>query len=312
VWGKTHLFKEELAKHPAIINASGASGLFVGSSSFGSIVINGVQSRVRSVRMDKDLFKTLGLQTIDVEGIPSVDLTDFTGDIELYNETYYNALKEDSAMFQSSLPKISGVVKDFHFESLQSEIGNITFRIAETNGLSTLFVKIAPNQVEAGLSAIQEAYLKLTEQPLEEVRFLDSYLNSRYKDSQRWQKMVNVAAAIGVLIACIGLFGLTGIGMVNRLKELSIRKVLGAGHQEIAYTLNKQTLILILISAAISIPISYYLMDSWLSNFAYHVRITADMFAFAIGLLLVITILTITYHSIKVILANPAKYLRNE
>ncbi|WP_420386484.1 ABC transporter permease [Roseivirga sp.] len=312
VWGKTHLFKEELAKYPSIVNSAGSTGVFVGSSSFGSTVINGVQHSVRSVRMDEDLFSTLGLELIDVDGIPGIDIADLPEDKALYNETYYNTLKEDTAMFRQTLPQIAGVVKDFHFESLQREIRDITFRKSTTGGLSTLFVKIAPNQTEDGLAAIRETYLKLTEEPLEEISFLDNYLNSRYKDSQRWQKMVNVAAAIGVLIACIGLFGLTGIGMVNQLKELSIRKVLGAGHKEITYTLNRQSFLLIAVSSVISIPISYYLMESWLGSFAYHVSITADLFAFAVVLLVVITLITVTYHSVKVILTNPANILRNE
>jgi putative ABC transport system permease protein len=173
-------------------------------------------------------------------------------------------------------------------------------------------VKLAPNQIEAGLLAIKETYAKLTEQPLNEVLFLDDYLNSRYKDSKKWQQIVNVSASIGVLIASIGLFGLTGIGMDNQMKELSIRKVLGAGIRDITFTLNKQSFIIILVSSFISIPISYYLMESWLSSFAYHETITADLYVMSILLLLCITFLTIAYHSIKVINSNPADVLRAE
>jgi len=124
--------------------------------------------------------------------------------------------------------------------------------------------------------------------------------------------MVNVSATIGVLIACIGLFGLTGIGMANQMKELSIRKVLGAGHRDITLALNRQSFVLIVISAIISVPLSYYLMESWLSSFAYHVSITPDLFAFSIGLLVMIILVTVTYHSVKVIHSNPANILRNE
>lgn len=312
VWGKSHLFKEELAKYTSVSNVSGASGIFVGGNSFGSIVLNGVQHQVRSVRMDADLLNTLGLEILDIDGIPKTDINNLTEGKELVNESYYNAIQADTLMSGNMNPRIAGVVKDFHFESLQNEIGFITFYKATTEGLSTLFVKLVPNQIEEGMAAIREAYSLLTEKPLEEISFLDTYLNSRYKDSQKWQRIVNISATAGMLIACIGLFGLTGIGMANQQKELSIRKVLGASYKDITISLNRQSFMLILFSTIVSIPISYYLMESWLSSFAYHVSISADLFAFSFIILTLITILTVTYHSFKVILANPTDILRNE
>ncbi|MFT6970758.1 MAG: putative ABC transport system permease protein [Roseivirga sp.] len=312
VWGKTDLFKQELAKHPAVMSASGSTGIFVGSSSFGVFVLNGVQQRVQKVQMDKDLFSTIGLEVIDVEGLPKVDLENLSKEKSLVNETYYNAIQQDSAMARSMASRIGGVVKDFHFESLQNEISNIIFSVSDKNGLSTLFVKLAPNQIEEGLSVLKATYAQLTEQPLNEVRFLDDYINARYKDSEKWQKIVNVSASIGVLIASIGLFGLTGIQMDNQMKELSIRKVLGAGSRDITFTLNKQSFIITLVSSFISIPVSYYLMESWLTSFAYHESITPDLFMLAMLLLLGITALTVTYHSVKVINSNPANVLRSE
>jgi putative ABC transport system permease protein len=295
-----------------VMSASGSTGIFVGSSSFGAFVLNGVQQRVQKVQMDKDLFSTIGLEVIDVEGLPKVDLENLSKEKSLVNETYYNAIQQDSAMARSMASRIGGVVKDFHFESLQNEISNIIFSVSDKNGLSTLFVKLAPNQIEAGLSVLKATYAQLTEQPLNEVRFLDDYINARYKDSEKWQKIVNVSASIGVLIASIGLFGLTGIQMDNQMKELSIRKVLGAGSRDITFTLNKQSFIITLVSSFISIPVSYYLMESWLTSFAYHESITPDLFMLAMLLLLGITALTVTYHSVKVINSNPANVLRSE
>jgi putative ABC transport system permease protein len=312
VSGKTNLLKEELAKYPSVIMASGSSGIFVGRIIHGVDPINGVENRISFISIDSDFFQTLGVDLVDVEGVQSVEKEQMASGMSFLNESYLNALKADSLMYAESIASIDGVVVDFHFESLQNEIASQKFEITEPGRLSTLFVKLRPNQIEEGLSAIRESYAKITEKPLEEVKFLDEFLNSRYEDSRKWQRIVNISASIGLLIACIGLFGLTGMGMANQMKELSIRKVLGANARDLAYALNRQSFILIIVASVISIPVSYYLIKRWLNDFAYHVDITAQVFAVSILLLVLITLITVTYHSIKVIFTNPVNILRNE
>ena len=273
---------------------------------------NNLENRISFISIDSDFFQTLGVDLVDVEGVQSVEKEQMASGMSFLNESYLNALKADSLMYAESIASIDGVVVDFHFESLQNEIASQKFEITEPGRLSTLFVKLRPNQIEEGLSAIRESYAKITEKPLEEVKFLDEFLNSRYEDSRKWQRIVNISASIGLLIACIGLFGLTGMGMANQMKELSIRKVLGANARDLAYALNRQSFILIIVASVISIPVSYYLIKRWLNDFAYHVDITAQVFAVSILLLVLITLITVTYHSIKVIFTNPVNILRNE
>ncbi|PWL28630.1 ABC transporter permease [uncultured Roseivirga sp.] len=312
VSGKTDLLKEELSKYPSVSGSAGGTGLFVGSMMNTTDVINGIENKISYTSVDADFFETMGIEFMDVSGIASIKDGQLASGMRFMNQRYYEALKEDTAKLNAHIKSTKGVIRDFHFESLLNEITPQVFEIEDSRGLSTLFVRLSPNQIAEGIEAIKDSYAKVTEKPLKEVKFLDEFLESKYEDSQKWQKIVNVSASIGILIASIGLFGLTGIGMANQMKELSIRKVLGADSKEIAYTLNKQSLVLIVIASIISIPLSYSLMKGWLSGFAYHVDISADLFALSVFLLIIITAITVTYHSIKVIFTNPVNILRNE
>ncbi|NVK83468.1 MAG: ABC transporter permease [Cytophagia bacterium] len=312
VSGKTELLKEELSMYPSVVAAAGSDGVFVGRMLNATDVVNGVENRISFITIDSDFFKTMGIELVDVPGILAIEHDQLASGMSFINQSYYEILKEDTVKLNAHINRTKGVIRDFHFESLQNEITPQMFEIDDSSSLSTLFVRLSPNQITEGIEAIKDSYAKITEKSLKEVKFLDEFLESKYEDSQKWQKIVNVSASIGILIASIGLFGLTGIGMANQMKELSIRKVLGAGSKEIAYTLNKQSLILIVIASVISIPLSYSLIRSWLDGFAYHVDISADLFALSLLLLIVITAITVAYHSLKVIFTNPVNILRNE
>ncbi len=310
VWGQSELIRQELEKFPSVEKAGSSNGIFLGGSSFGLDVINNVEHRLRRVRVGKEFFETLGLTFIDKDDISVPEI--LREDKSYISETYYDLLKADSVLFLSRKAYIGGVVKDFHFESLQKQVYPIQFTIVGAEQLATLFVKLKGGSIEQGIKDIKASYEKVTNEPLEEVRFMDDFLATRYKDSQKWQSIIDVSTVLGILIASIGLFGLTGINMENRMKEISIRKVLGADFREISYVLNRQTIGLILLSAVISVPLSYYLMEAWLNGFAYHVPISMELFIISVLMLLAITLLTVAFHSVKSVKSNPVDVLRNE
>lgn len=312
LWGQADLVKQELSKYASVQKAGTGNGIFIGGSSFGSMVISGEEHRVRRVRIGQDFLETLNISFVDREGFPAPDRSALIEGKDYVNETYFDLIAGDSAMFNLLKGDIGGVVADFHFESLQTEMYPIGFSLVDKSQLSTLFVKLNAGMIDQGIVDIKEAYEKVTEEPLREVRFMDTFLATRYKDSQRWQRIINASTTLGILIASIGLFGLTGINMGNRMKEISIRKVLGADFNQIAFLLNKQTIVLILISAVVSIPISYQLATQWLSGFAYHVDVSARLFGLSVLMLMAIALGTVLFHSIKSIRTNPAEILRND
>ncbi|MFY0594588.1 ABC transporter permease [Roseivirga sp.] len=312
LWGKSHLVKQELAKSTAVQGVGTSNGIFIGGSGFGMMVMNGVEHRIRRVGVDKDFLKTLNIQFVDRQGYPAPKEGELVEGKNYINETYFDLLEADTAAFGYMKSYIGGVVKDFHFESLQAAMYPISFDLRNPENLSSLFVKLNGGSVEQGIADIKTAFKNATGEPLDEVRFMDDFLATRYKDSKRWQSIIQSSTTIGILIACIGLFGLTGINMANRIKEISIRKVLGAEFSEIAFLLNRQTLILIVVSALISIPIAYQLMSSWLDGFAYHVEISPELFMISMLVLLTIAVGTVLFHSIKSVRTNPAEVLRND
>ncbi|MGW8123142.1 ABC transporter permease [Roseivirga echinicomitans] len=312
LWGNTALMKNELAGNTAIESATGVNGIFTPSTSRGSIVINNVQYWVQSARVDFDFFKTFNILLLEGEYFSEKMGVEALGNRQILNKTLYDLYKSDTAMYNNAQKDIQGVVNDFHFESLQKSIGPFRFNVANSNSLSDLFVKIGAGKTEAGIAAIKAAAEKIVPEQEIEIGFLDDYLDSRYKDSQKWKAIINVASVLGVIIACIGLFGLTGINMANRTKEIGIRKVLGASFSDVLLLLNRQTIWLIVLSTAISLPISYYFMNQWLSSFAYSASITADIFLLSTAICLLVVALTVSFHSVKSTLSNPIDSLRYE
>lgn len=312
LWGDTQLMKQELASNTAIESATGVNGIFTPSTSKSTVVANNVQYWVQSARVDFDFFKTFNIPFLEggyfkeEMGIKALEKR------SIVNKTLFDLYKSDTAIYNLVRKNIQGVVNDFHFESLQKSIGPFVFNVADGNSLSDLFVKIGAGKTEAGIAAIKAAAEKIVPEKEIEIGFLNDYLNSRYKDSQKWKEIINVASVLGVIIACIGLFGLTGINMANRTKEIGIRKVLGAGFSDVLFLLNRQTIWLIILSTAVSLPISYYFMNQWLSGFAYSTSITVDIFLLSTGICFLVVAITVSFHSIKSTLSNPIDSLRYE
>jgi putative ABC transport system permease protein len=141
---------------------------------------------------------------------------------------------------------------------------------------------------------------------------MNQLLYEQYKQQRKWNSIINVSSILGVLIACIGLFGLSGIDSANRTKEIGIRKVLGANLSSILMILNKKTLLLIVAAIVIAIPVSFYVMQAWLENFAYKVSLKGDIFLISGLLCLLVVLLTSAYHSIKTAHVNPSQLLRDQ
>lgn len=313
VWGKADLFSQALANEPSIDANSAASGLFAGGGrSYANITISATEHRITRVRVGHGFFETMGIPILEGNSFDKNFTFEEQKGKGILNSNLYNLLKQDSLQFNQWMKDTRGIAQDFHFESLQKSIGPMIFNLVDSEELSTLYVRLHPAKIEAGLAAIQSVIDQLAPNDQLEVKFLNSYLDSRYKDGQKWKEIINVASVLGVVIACIGLFGLTGINMANRTKEIGIRKVLGAGFSDILMLLNRQTIWLVVLSTVLSLPISYYTMDRWLSAFAYRTTITADIFLLSTLICLLVVAITVSFHSIKSTFSNPIDSLRYE
>ena len=141
---------------------------------------------------------------------------------------------------------------------------------------------------------------------------MDDFFNRQYKQDQQFGQVFNAFAGFAILAACMGLFGLASYSVLQKAKEIGIRKVLGASNSSITMLFSKRYMILILIANVIALPITYFAIKGWLQDFAFSIPLTPQLFAIPIGVLAIIAALTISAQTIKASMANPVKNLRSE
>lgn len=205
---------------------------------------------------------------------------------------------------------VTGVVKDFHFESLHEPIAPIVF-ITYT-GFRQVSVRLSASAMQEGIGHIGKIWRQfVTHEPFK-YEFLNERYGSLYKSETSQQELFVIFAVLAVFIASLGLFGLATFNAVQRSKEVSIRKVLGASVQSILQLLSKEIIVLVLIANIIAWPVAWYLMQKWLGEFAYRVEMDITTFIIAGLLTMVVTIITISTQTLRAALKNPAMMLRNE
>ncbi len=207
--------------------------------------------------------------------------------------------------------KVIGVVRDFNFSSLHENIRPLILHMLPES-YDLLSIRIQPGQVAQTLSEIETSWKKAgTSSPLE-YRFMDEDFLSLYKADQKMQSVLAVFTFFSIFIACLGIFGLSAYTIRQRLKEIGVRKVLGASSSSIVWLFSKELLTLILISIVVASTISYSLMNMWLQDFAYHVDISIWIFIVAGSLTLLISFLTVSAVAFKASLVSPSKNLHAE
>jgi putative ABC transport system permease protein len=208
--------------------------------------------------------------------------------------------------------RISGVVSNFHIESLKAPARPTFYVVRPELRDGYLSVKIKGTDTEATIAQMQNIWQRYwPESPLE-YHFLDERFDQQYRAEQQLSHVFGLFAGLAVLVACLGLFGLTVFMAERRTKEIGIRKVLGASVAGITRLLAKDFLLLVLVAIVIASPIAWYFMQNWLTGFAYHIELTWWVFALAGLTALLIALLTVGIQSIRAALANPVKSLRSE
>lgn len=206
---------------------------------------------------------------------------------------------------------VIGVIKDFHYSSLQKKIEPIIIALSEKY-LNELFVKISKENIDETMSFIKSTWERMNPNYPFDYKFLDESFQSMYVSQQKLSQLFRFSTIICILISCLGLFGLSSFVTEQKIKEIGIRKVLGATFFDVFRILYKHFAILVAISIIIAIPISYFAMKMWLNNFAYRTELTWHAFVIGSITAIVITAFTITFHAIKAGLSNPVNALKYE
>lgn len=208
---------------------------------------------------------------------------------------------------------VVGVIKDFHTYSLQHKVEPMVLMMPPVASMEdNLYVKINNNNTKEALAYIEKVYKQFDKSNPVEFSFLDQNFARQYAAEQKQEKLSLIFTVLAVSIASLGLFGLAAFTAQQRVKEIGIRKVLGASVSSIITMLSKDFIKLVLIAIVIATPIAWIAMHQWLQGFAYRVDIHWWIFGLAGMLALVITLATISVHAVKAALANPVNSLRSE
>lgn len=206
--------------------------------------------------------------------------------------------------------KVVGVVKDFHYQTLRDKIAPLVMQLGRSTNL--LNIKVNTDNYPALMGRLESSWNELAPSQPFETSFLDVRFGRMYDAEQRLGKIFGVFATLTIVIACLGLFGLAAYTAENRIKEVGIRKVLGASVGQLVFLLSRDIGILIFIALLIGAPIAWYFMNSWLEGFEYRTNIGWTVFALTAGGALLIALATMSYQSLKAATSNPVKSLRSE
>ncbi|HTR28353.1 MAG TPA: ABC transporter permease [Puia sp.] len=214
-------------------------------------------------------------------------------------------------MYQGDTGVIIGIVKDFHFASLHEKIRPFVFR-HPTEAATNFYIKTKPGKIAAALANARAIWSRyITDAPFD-YNFLDDEFNNLYKADMKTSTLILLFSLVAIMIACLGLVGLASFTARQRLKEIGIRKVLGASTANITVLLSTDFIRLVFLAVLIATPISWWAMRQWLQDFAYHIPLSAWTFTLAGGLAVLVALLTVSSQSVKAATANPVDNLRSE
>jgi putative ABC transport system permease protein len=320
---KALLMKNDLQTHTSIAGASIASNNLIDVvRSTGAVEWEGKNPEdkilITHMNVDYDFLSTTGMALISGRNIDPAISSD-TVSAYLINETAATrmgwspaeALGKKLAMWGYK-GEVIGVVKDFHFRPMTAGIEPFLFRYWPRESCSGLFVKAKANQIQDAIAVIEKVYKKYDPQSTFSYQFVDEGLQNQYRIEQNTGRIVLCFSVLAILVSCLGLFGLATYTAEQRIKEIGVRKVLGASVGNIVKLLSQDFVKLVFIAILIASPVAWWSMNRWLKDFAYKIDLQWWMFILSGMVALVIAVLTVSYQCFKSAMVNPVKNLRTE
>jgi putative ABC transport system permease protein len=267
---------------------------------------------------DADLIKTAGLQLIAGRDI---DINKYPGDsfAVILNETAVKVMGFENPVGQTiAQPSdkinwhVVGVVKDYVLNSPYEKIPPLVIE-GPGSFFTTMHIKFNPSHSTTdNLKRAEQVFKKYNPTYPFDYKFVDQEYAKQFDNEQRTKTMAGLFAALAIFISCLGLFGLSAYVAESRIKEVGVRKVLGASVLGIAKLLSTDFIKLVIVSIIIAIPVAWYVMNEWLGDYTYRININWKIFLVAGLLAIVIALITVSFQSIKAAIANPVKSLRTE
>ena len=207
-----------------------------------------------------------------------------------------------------------GIVRDFHFESLHTEILPYVFihKDEEMQWGGYLTARLMTDDLSSAMKEIENTWKEFSNDQPFEYSFVDENFARMYAEEIRTGKIFGVFSILAILVACLGLLGLSSYSTELRTKEIGVRKVMGADIPTIVRLLSRETIILVLISALISVPAVWYFMGNWLESYAFRIKLGPGLFLLSFLAVLLIALATVSFQAVSAALKNPAESLRYE
>jgi len=329
-------FLNEISQLPGIKEATTADGVVGGQNWTNGMTLKGSQNSqlINFLSVGNDFVEAMGMQVKEGRsfsskfpadtmnnGIPRGPLDQNIGSV-LLNETAIKDLGIPEPVLGKQLlwgndndtmyyVTIVGILKDFHFTSLKNRIKPFAF-INDPRRQWYFTLKLSTDNLKATLAQLENSWKKFSPDRPFEYTFLDETYAKLYQSETRFQKVFISLVLLGVIIACLGLFGLATFAAQRRVKEIGIRKVLGASVTNLIGLLSKDFLKLVIIALIVAIPVAWYAMNKWLQDFAYRIDIHWWVFMIAAIITILIAWITISTQAFKAAAANPVKSLRTE
>lgn len=312
------VLKEELKRIPGVREVSSSNSLPNNFSSNSSANWVGKKEEERVVlytnTADYDFVDLYELELVEGRNFDPNIATDETA--VLLNESAVKALGWENPIGKQMMRwwgdtgRVVGVLKDFHAHSVHLEIEPI--QIFQRSGQFNVSIKVEGGQVDETLKAIEAKYQDFDPVYPFDYNFFDDIFDRAYLSEMKTAKLANWFTGLAILIACLGLYGLAAHKVQHRIKEVGVRKVLGASIPNLLGLLSKDFAILLVIAFMIAAPVAYFVMDGWLSDFAYHIDISIVTFLIALALILLVAGLTVGYRTYSAAVRNPVEALRDE
>jgi putative ABC transport system permease protein len=312
---EARLLRRELEQNPNILEVSVKNGGREGTMA----KVNGEQE----IGFD---YETIDDHYLELYKIPLVQGRNFSINFPadsnhsvLVNETFVKQAgwkdpigQQVNFWYRDEAYTVIGVVKDYHFLSLNRESGAQVFTMRNARDYGLVLVRIAPGKSMEAIAFMERTFKKLYPETFFQYRFKDEENFKSYALEAKWKKIMLSGAMVTIFLSCIGLFGLTVLAAEKRTKEIGIRKVLGASIVNIITILSRDFIRLVLIASVLSLPLAYYGVNRWLEGYAYRIKVDWQLFAFPSIIVVVIAILTIGVQALKSALSNPVNTLKYE
>ncbi|WP_020404045.1 ABC transporter permease [Gracilimonas tropica] len=321
--------KAELEKMPEVQQVSAAQGVPGQRFPFYPIQTNEMAPdslpTMRTLRVNPGFIETLGMKMAMGRSFEEQIPTDATQAFVINQAaanylgwddpvgkeiSWYNFSEDGSSFEVAKQGEVIGVVDDFNYASLHNPVEPLIMHVSQD--INMAIVRLNAGSDQQTLAKIRETWNSVTPGSYFWYYFLDDELDRQYGAEQKLGQVFGGLTLLALFIACLGLLGLTTYSTQQRTKEIGIRKVMGAGVKQILVLLNTEVLKMIGIALIIAIPIAWYAMNQWLTEFAYRIEIGFGIFIFAGASALVIALLTVSWQSIKAAVANPIDSLRSE